>query len=573
MRRALPLLLLASCGFLEPSIEPAGLMPETREADAENGRFDSLIEAFLGWWWSTHPTRATTDGIHDHDTRLDDVSPDGLAARRAGAADFLRRVEQVRAPLLTDERYYDWLVLRSHLQAVLHDLDAVRPWERNPNFYREIITGGLYSLAKLSFAKPDVRMRLAAERLAQVPAVLAAGKANLKDCPKVHVEVALDEFLGAHRFLRETLPAAFKEAGDADLRKRFEERQKAALAAVEDFAKWMRLELLPKAVDAFAIGEDAYRKKLLYEEMVDTPIEDLLKRGLELLKWTQDQFAQTARSIDAKRDPREILRETAKDHPAADRLLDEVRAMLDGLKTFAQRSICDVPADAACLVQETPEFRRSMSFASMEIPGPFEAVAKEAYYSVTLPDPSWPPERAAQHLSFFNKYTLPLISVHEAYPGHYVQFLVVRKSPSKVRKVLGCASFSEGWAHYLEQHYVDLQARQVPALRLHQLHMALLRICRYLAGIRMHCRGMTREQAVELFMNEGYQERANAEREALRGTSDPTVLVYTLGKHQILDLWSEVKGRMPKREFHNRLISMGYPPIKVARMALLGVRE
>jgi uncharacterized protein (DUF885 family) len=248
--------------------------------------------------------------------------------------------------------------------------------------------------------------------------------------------------------------------------------------------------------------------------------------------------------------------------------------LLAGLKRWAS-TVVDVPPDADCKVQETPEFRRSLSFASMEIPGPFEKVARDAYYSITLPDPAWPSEKKEQHLSFFNKYSLPIISVHEAYPGHYTQFLIVRDCPSKVRKVFGCGSFSEGWAHYCEELYVD-EAHQgepsPPRYRIQQLSLSLLRICRYIVGIEMHTKGMTYEQGVEFFINEGFLERVNAEREARRGTMDPTFLIYTLGKMEILKLRDDYRRATGKslREFHNEFTRHGYPPLKIMRMILLG---
>ena len=186
-------------------------------------------------------------------------------------------------------------------------------------------------------------------------------------------------------------------------------------------------------------------------------------------------------------------------------------------------------------------------------------------------DPAWPEERRAKHLTFFNRANLKLISVHEAYPGHYTQFLRVRDCPSRVRRIFGCASFSEGWAHYCEQLYADTGDTS-PGLRLQQLSMALLRICRYICGIEMHTRGMSYEQAVEFFVTQGWMERVNAEREARRGTSDPTYLVYTLGKMEILKLRDEYLARPEHtlRGFHNEFIRHGYPPIPVMRMILLG---
>jgi uncharacterized protein (DUF885 family) len=331
----------------------------------------------------------------------------------------------------------------------------------------------------------------------------------------------------------------------------------------------MRKDLLPTSTGSFALGAETYRQKVALDEGIDVAPEDLLKQGYDLLRSTQDQVKKLA----GDRPIKVLLREASKEHPTAETLVSDAQALLDQLKAWAATVVTFAP-DAACRVQETPEFRRSLSFASMETPGPFEKVARDAYYSVTPVEPTWSGERKEQHLSFFNKYALTLISVHEAYPGHYVQFLGLQKCPSKVRKVFGCSSFSEGWAHYCEQLYVETNPEAPAAMRAQQLQLALVRICRYIAGIEMHTKGMTVEQATELFVNEGYMERAGAEREAKRGTSDPTYLVYTLGKHEILKLREEYfrRGGASLKAFHDDLLSVGYPPLPIARKLLFGER-
>jgi hypothetical protein len=226
-------------------------------------------------------------------------------------------------------------------------------------------------------------------------------------------------------------------------------------------------------------------------------------------------------------------------------------------------------------VAETPEYARSTSFASMDAPGAFERVATEAYYYVTPPDPAWDARRKDEHLSFYNRYSLPIVSIHEVYPGHYYQLLAARQTSSRVRAAFGSASFIEGWAHYCEQMMLDEGfGGNNPKLKLAQLQAALSRLCRYLVGLRMHTQGMSYAQGVEFFMREGYMERANAEREARRGTLDPTYLVYTLGKMEILKLREDYRRRMGAAfrlgEFHDQLLAHGSPPIKVLRMALLG---
>ena len=235
------------------------------------------------------------------------------------------------------------------------------------------------------------------------------------------------------------------------------------------------------------------------------------------------------------------------------------------------------------MVRETPAFMRATTFASMDTPGPFDTVAQEAYLYVTLPDPAWDAARAE---NFMSEFSFPVISntaVHEAYPGHYIQFLWMHRVDDRVRKLLGANSNSEGWAHYCEQMMLDegfgqpgvgaADEQQSRLLRLGQLRDALLRDARYIVGIKLHTGQMTLEQASDFFVKQGYQPRDAGEVETKRGTSDPTYLYYTLGKLQILKLRSDLQARegaaFRLKDFHDAFMQQGFPPIKLVRRALL----
>jgi hypothetical protein len=273
------------------------------------------------------------------------------------------------------------------------------------------------------------------------------------------------------------------------------------------------------------------------------------------------------------------------DHPASDHLLQSFRDTFSSLRGFIQdKHIITIPSPVLPTVEETPPFARALTTASMDTPGPYEKVAKEAYFNVTLPDSNWPKEQVDDYMSGFNRGTIISTAVHETYPGHYVQFLWMKDAPSKVRKLLGSGTNAEGWAHYCEQMMLDegygqpgvgaRDQREANMLRLGQLQDALLRNARFIVGIKMHTGQMTFDEAKEFFVNQGYQVRSVAEKEAKRGTSDPTYLVYTLGKLQIMKLredYKKMKGdQFSLEEFHNTFMRQGFPPIKIVRQALLG---
>jgi len=227
------------------------------------------------------------------------------------------------------------------------------------------------------------------------------------------------------------------------------------------------------------------------------------------------------------------------------------------------------------ILEETPPFERALTFASMDTPGVYEKVAKEAYFNVTLPEANWPPKQVEEHMEGFNRGTIISTAIHEAYPGHYVQFLWVQTLTSKARSVIYANSNVEGWAHYCEQMMIDEgYGNGDLKLRLGQLQDALLRNARFIVGIQMHTGKMTYDQGIDFFVKEGYQSRSNGERETKRGTSDPTYLYYTLGKLEIMKLredYKKMKGSAYRlEEFHNRFMQEGTPPIKIIRRAMLG---
>src|SRR5678816_525684 len=208
----------------------------------------------------------------------------------------------------------------------------------------------------------------------------------------------------------------------------------------------------------------------------------------------------------------------------------------------------------------------------MDTPGPFEKVATEAFYYVTPTESDWDAKHVDQHLRGFNKYVVALIDVHEAYPGHYVQFLYAPRFPTKVRKLIGAGSNAEGWAHYAEQMMVDQGFGDGnPKIRLAQLQEALLRDCRYVVGVKLHTKGMTVEEGAKLFVEKGFQEPANGYEEARRGAYNPTYLYYTLGKLEIQALaqdYMKAKGATLK-QFHDAFVAEGGLPIPLVRKILM----
>jgi len=531
------------------------------------------------------PTRATREGLHEYDALLEDASRAAIEAQVAALKDFEQRAQDLKvAPGSTEAA--DREMLLSDIRGRLLELTTVRMWERDPDVYSGGIAASAFSIMSRSFAPPDERLRSLVAREKQMPAALAIARQNLINPPRPYTEIALEQLPGILSFFEKDVPAAFKEAKDESTLREFAQSNQQVLAALKAYQQFLRTDLLQRSGGDYRIGAETYRKKLLFEETVDLPLDRLLEIGMADLRKNQREFQRVARLLAPDRTPAQVLQELGADHAPPGELLQAFRNTFGDLRGFiADRHIVTIPSPVLPIVEETPPFMRALTFASMDIPGPFEKRAKEAFFNVTLPEASWTPKEVEEHMAGFNRGTVISTAVHEAYPGHYVQFLWVQRAPSKVRQLLGCGTNAEGWAHYTEQMMLDEGYGRTPGvaedkdaaflkLRLGQLQDALLRNARYVVGIRMHTGEMTFDQGVEFFEKEGYQTHANAMRETKRGTRDPTYLVYTLGKLQILKLREDYRKKAGAafrlQDFHDAFLRQGFPPVKIIRRAMLG---
>ncbi len=538
--------------------------------------YDKLVDDYFDGYFRFHPTAGTAAGFHQYDTMLEDYSQKSREAEIAFLNEQRQRFGGLDPDRLDEERRADLQLVLNNINAQLLELEAIRSWQRNPDTYSSSPTHSIFILMSRNFASPEQRLQDVIEREQKMPANFAAAKSNLKDVPKIYTEIALQQVPGIIGFFQNDVPMAFKSVTDAKLLADFKASNDKVIVELQRYQDFLKNDLLPISNGDFRIGAESYRKKLEYEQMVDIPLNRLLQIGYDDLHQNQAELKRVAAQIDPNKTPEQVLEQLGQDHPQPDQLLQSFRDTFNGLVEFIQQKhIITLPSQVRPIVEETPPFSRALSTASMDTPGPYEDKATEAYFNVTLPEASWAPQKAKQWMESFNRSFIVSVADHEAYPGHYTQFLWVKQAPSKVRKLIGCGSNSEGWAHYAEQMMLDEgYGNGDPKLRLSQLQDALLRDARYIVGIQMHTGKMTLDEATEFFIKEGHQTPAVAEREAKRGTSDPTYLVYTLGKLEILKLRADYKQKMGAKfnleQFHDEFIKQGYPPIKIIREKMLG---
>ena len=522
------------------------------------------------------PVSATGFGVHTHDGSLGTYTAASVAKRLENDDAYLAKLATIDAPTLSPEVAIDAKILSNALSDDKVVYGEIETWKHNPDFYVGLASGGVYAVIERAYAPLDLRARYVISRELAIPTLLASARRNLTTVDAVTGKLAFDDARGSIGFFRTTVPQALAGLTDRTLRARLEHADGVAARSMLAYAAWLA-ERNGHASGTYAIGAKAFLERLKYEEALDVPLDRYLKIGEDALAQTRASFVTTAKRIDPARTPAAIENELGAAHPSADTLLPTAAHDLVALRAFiVSHHIVTLPEDANIKVVATPVFQRATTFASMDAPGPLETVATQAYYNVTPVDTALSAGARGRLLSFYNDYWLPLVSAHEVYPGHYVNYTIDKHLPlSLVRKLNWSTSFGEGWAHYSEQMMVDEGwGGGNPKVRLAQLAGALLRECRFIVGVKEHTAGMSVEAGTRFFMHNAFMTREAAQKEALRGTQDPTYGYYTLGKLEILKLRADMQKKLGPEysleHFHDALLSHGDPPLPLLRPLLLG---
>src|SRR5882724_9478217 len=550
------------------------------DADAA---FDSLASKYLTGYLQWRPQIGTALGFHEYDGKLTDLSRPSLDAELARLKSFDQQLSASDTKLLSTRAAYDYRILRNAIRREIFGFEQMQIHSQNPMTYASTLDVNIY--IKRNFAPLEDRVHSIIAILNQAPQIMAAARANLADSlPRPQIETAIEQANGAADFLGKDLVGALKDFKNETLTSQFNAANQRAIEELHGYVAYLKEQKVPKANDHFALGREKYAELLRHGEMVSLSPEELLEIGLRELRSKQQTFAESARLIDPNQKPIEVFRAIQKDHPTEQSLIPDTAKNLEMIRQFViDHRIITLPSSVRAKVLETPQFMRATSFASMDTPGPFETKATEAYYYVTPVEPDWPPQQKEEWLTAFNYYTTDIVSIHEAYPGHYVQFLCLNASPAnRLEKIFNSYAFTEGWAHYAEQMLVDEgfgasttatpsheQSLKAAKYRLAQTDEALLRVCRLCVSIKMHCQGMNVDDATKFFQDNCYYEQKPARQEAVRGTFDPEYLYYTVGKLEILKLREDYRkqqgAKFSLEKFHDEMLRHGAPPVRLLR--------
>ena len=536
--------------------------------------FTALSEEFVELFMKHHPVSATEAGIHDYDHLMPDDSPEGLRERASWLRDLEQRlVASVPWDELPTEPRVDYALLRSRISALRADLEEIKVPQKMPALYLMRAFQGVHLLLSRSFAPLDERKEAALARLMAIPEYLDAAKANLGVVPKVYLETALEMAAQGPTFVDEVVRQLLRQfPGEAE---RLEHAGSRARTGFLRFADFLEKEIRPKCGGTFAIGERWMNYKLEREHLLPYTCTELERIGREHVEHTRILLEEEARRIDPKRTWRELVVEGKQRTPEPNWIREAYMVEMERAKKFViDRKLAPLPPGERLEVVDTPVFERSTTpYAMYQGPAPFDADQTGIFY-VTPIDLRRSKDEQAQQLSGHCTPSLPVVSLHEAYPGHHLQLCHANRAATRLRRISGSDLFMEGWALYCEELMWEQGFfTQDPLTRLFQLRDLLWRSLRVVIDAALHSGRMSFEEAVAYLMDEALLERVNAESEVKRYAMTPTTpMSYLMGKLAILELRDEAKQRLGAKfdlfEFHSALLASGTIPPSLVREEL-----
>lgn len=542
--------------------------------DLNTKRFHQLCDDILSTIWRSSPVGATIVGMHQFDDTFGDLSAESIMdCAETFKNQRLALQSDVDPSLLTSEDLLDYHLALSLASSNQISLESERAWERNPSLYPSLAIWGCFLLLTREFAPLEDRMASLLKRAKEIPAMLQSCRRNIENPASVFVEVAHEIVPGAVAFFKDTVARAAAQLPNMEDDLLAASRE--AVAAFEDFDRWLDEEVSPRAVGDLAIGTHVYEQKLFSEHYLTYSPHDLVLLANRVLKDAQEEIAEVAKEIDPSVSWQELVSRLKKEHPPKDRLEDSYREAMRSARQFViDRDLVTLAGDDYLDVGTTPEFERSvMPYAAYFPPAPFES-SKRGVLLVTPIDETAPEEQQRSQLEGHCVHSIPVIALHEGYPGHHLQLTTAMGIPSRIRRQMMNGLLVEGWALYCEELMREQGFYTDPCAELFQLKDLIWRACRVIIDVGLHTAGMTVEEAVRMLVDVAALEEMNAVSEVKRYATDPTQpMTYIVGKLLIMDLRDRMQRRMGRefslKRFHDQLISYGsIPPALIAEQMI-----
>jgi hypothetical protein len=572
MKKAILALAASAMMFIACQQQSPSNQMTNSNATAANPKWDAYVEQFLTDYFTANPPFAVNQGRHEFDGKLPDWTSEGLSKEIARLKSEREKAAAFKDTELDQRQRFERDYLISQIDSDVFWRETADQPHNNPYWYSGPLDPDTY--VSREYAPLETRIKAYTAYAKNVPAALDQIKAALKlPLAKNLARIGSQTIGGLADFYEKDVVKVFEPVKDEQLQKDFQEANTTAAKAVREFKTWID-EQEKQGNDNFALGPEKFKQMLKQTEGVDIDLAALekiaqadLDRNLAAFKAECDKYA-PGMSITQCNDKANAKKAQGTIVEAATNQLTELR------KFIQDNDIVSVPGTEECKVDIAPPYK-AWNFAYINIPGPYESGLPSIYY-VSPPDPSWPKEKQEAYIP--GEGSLLFTSVHEGYPGHFLQFLHANRAKSKFGQVFVGYAFAEGWAHYTEEMMYDAGlGKDDPALHLGQLQEALLRNVRFVSAIGLHTKGMTVEESKKMFVEQGLQDEGNAEQQANRGTFDPAYLNYTMGKLMIKRLredWTASRGgRSAWKQFHDAFLTYGGPPIPLVRKAMMGADD
>ncbi|CAN5656468.1 DUF885 domain-containing protein [soil metagenome] len=531
--------------------------------------FDDFVDKYLLEYYSSNPAAASSLGLHEYDGLLSDVSEEGFELNLRALRSLSEEILTYDRKILTEFQKYEYDLCKWSLDSSIFEYEVIQSHKNNPMFYVSPFSN-IGNYLNREYEEFDFRAESILLIMKKIPAILNEGKNNLnKVCPAIFCKYGIEFAQGYISFFEKELAEVIRfRANDESIVAQYAKLCKSTVKSIRDYIKFIEKELMPFADESYRLGEVKFLKMLEVKEHVKTDLKKLRTIGenelASLLKMRKKLL---------KDNPK--LKESSHQaaHPKADSLVQETDDCLKELVEFiTEKEIIDIPENLNCIVKPLPKYM-GFGFAAMDTAGAYED-SDESFYFVNVPPPDWSEEKTEEWMSMFNYNNLKMISIHEAFPGHYLHFLYANSNNSKMSKICMSYSYVEGWAHYCEELMIEMGFEEKNShMKLSYIDEALVRCCRYLVAIGLHVDEMTIENAKEFFMENSFLSEVNALQEAERGAFDPGYINYTLGKIMLRKLkkkfFAKFKDKYTLNQFHQKIVSIGIPTFDIAEKYIL----
>lgn len=551
------------------------------QSDDQN--FEQLANNYLEKILEMNPEFATDQGDHRFDNLWNDYSSEGIQEGLQVDRAYLDSLNAINLKTLSETNRIDYQILKHQIKYNIFATDTLREYEWNPRVYN--FGGGIYSLIARDFAPLKDRLQSVKERLQGIGAIIEAAKTNLKNPPKIYTETAILQNGGNISLVTTDLDKFLDEV--PELKDEFKPIQENAVAEIKAYGKWLEDDLLPKSTGEFRIGDEKFRKKLAYALDSDITKEELLHSAEKDLEKTQDALYETALPLYQEYFPKKnntgnkkkvikgVLDKLAEDHPTNETIIDLAKKTTKTTTQFVrEHNLVTVP-DEPIKIIVMPEFMRGVAVAYCMPSGPLEK-NKETFYVISPTPKDWTSKRVESFFREYNNYMLEDLTIHEAMPGHYLQLAHSNqfKAPTLIRSIFWSGPFVEGWATYAEQFMVE-NGYGGPEVKMQQLKMRLRLLINSIIDQKIHTAGMTEQEAMDLMMNEGFQEEGEAAGKWRRACLSSTQLsTYYVGNMEMNDIRNRYEAKMggeiDLKTLHDTMLSFGSPAAKYVKQ-LMGI--